>query len=539
MVMVTNGKAGLSEAAIYSHVEQQLAAFVKTGQAGLLGHSHIGLEKETLRVNSEGGISQTAHPAALGSALTNPYITTDYSEALIEFITPPFADMGDALGFLCNTQRFVYENLSNETLWPTSMPCVVAGETSIPIARYGDSNAGMMKHIYRRGLAWRYGRVMQVIAGVHYNFSFSDEFWQVYQQFRGDQGSLQDFISAQYFGMLRNLQRLGWLVPYLFGASPAVCKSFLGGVPTTLNEFDANTFYEPYATSLRMGDIGYQNNKENEIGIKASYDGVDAYTASLEKAITTASPEYEKIGVKVDGEYRQLNANILQIENEYYSTVRPKQVLQGNEMPITALRQRGVQYIELRSLDVNAFDPLGINAQQLRFLEALMVFCLLDESPLISDDERGEIDQNELLAAHRGREPGLNLRRNQEKVPLQQWADDVCNAMYGICKQLDADHEGNTYTAALKQQHACVHDPELTPSARMLAEMHDRREGFYHFAKRMSQQHMQYFNSLQLDTTQRDFYARVAKQSLQEQQKIEAADKGSFDDFLKDYFSRL
>lgn len=523
---------------LYSQVEKNLTSLIKSGQSDLLGRSCIGLEKETLRVNAEGGISQTRHPAVLGSALTNPYITTDYSEALIEFITPPFADMGDALSFLCNTQRFVYENLSNELLWATSMPCVVAGETSIPIAEYGDSHAGMMKHIYRRGLAYRYGRVMQVIAGVHYNFSFADDFWPAYQEFRGNTGLLQDFISDQYFGMLRNLQRLGWLIPYLFGASPAVCKSFLGGVASTLHEFDANTYYGPYATSLRMGDIGYQNNKENEFGIKASYDNIDSYIESLRTAIAAPCEEYEKIGVRVDGEYRQLNANILQIENEYYSTVRPKRILKTNEMPTMALKRRGVQYIELRSLDVNAFDPLGINAQQLLFLEALMVFCLLDDSPVISDCERREIDQNELLAAHRGREPGLILLRNNEQVTLQQWADDVCSAMYGICEQLDEGSEGTEHIQALRQQHASVRDPQLTPSARMLAEMRENREGFYHFAKRMSRQHLDYFHAMQLETSQREFFARAAEQSLQAQKEIEAADQGSFEDYLAAYFTQ-
>lgn len=535
---VANGKPELSQAGLYPQVEQQLATFVNNAQASLLGHSYIGLEKETLRANVEGGISQRPHPEVLGSTLTNPYITTDYSESLIEFITPPFADMGDALGFLCNTQRFVYENLDNELLWSTSMPCVVEGETSIQIAEYGSSHAGMMKHIYRRGLGHRYGRVMQVIAGVHYNFSFADDFWKAYQQVKGSTESFQDFVSEQYFGMVRNLQRLGWLIPYLFGASPAVCKSFLGGESATLQEFDANTFYEPYATSLRMGDIGYQNNKEYEFGIKANYDSLDTYVESLKRAINTPCPEYEKIGVKVDGEYRQLNANILQIENEYYSTVRPKRVLEDNEMPILALKKRGVQYIELRSIDVNAFDPLGINAQQLRFLEALMVFCLLDDSPAISDCERSEIDKNELLVAHRGREPGLMLSRNGESLSLQEWADAVCSAMYGICEQLDEGHEGEYYKEALEQQHACVRDPSLTPSALMLAEMRENREGFYHFAKRMSRKHLDYFNSMQLEASQREFFVRAAEKSTQQQKDIEAADTGSFEDYLEEYFSQ-
>ncbi|WP_126456528.1 glutamate--cysteine ligase [Sulfuriflexus mobilis] len=521
-----------------SHYTQRLHKLVKTVDSQLLNQSLIGLEKETLRVNRDGGIANTPHPAVLGSALTHPYITTDYSEALLEFITPPFTRVAEALGFLGDVQQYVYKKLDEEILWATSMPCVVAGETSIPIAQYGHSNAGMMKTIYRRGLGYRYGRVMQVIAGVHYNFSFADAFWPQYQAAIADQQALGDFISASYFSMLRNLQRIGWLVPYLFGASPAVCKSFLAGKPTTLSEFDENTYYEPYATSLRMGDIGYQNNKENETGIKANYDSLASYAESLTCAINTPCPEYEKIGVKVDGKYRQLNANILQIENEYYSTVRPKQITEKNEMPVLALRRRGVRYIELRSLDVNAFEPLGINETQLYFLEALMLYCLLQDSPLINAEERVAIDQNELNVAHRGREPGLMLVRRDGEISLRDWGLEICEAMQAVCEYMDNSLPDKPYSRALAQQRAAVLDPALTPSARMLAEMRDNGEGFYHFAQRKSHEHHEYFSNLTTDTAHKELLDLAVKESLLQQQEREAEDKESLDDYLKHYFEQ-
>ncbi|MBA1330237.1 glutamate--cysteine ligase, partial [Candidatus Endoriftia persephone str. Guaymas] len=177
-------------------------------------------------------IAQSAHPEALGAPLTHPYITTDYSEALTEFITPPLQQRDAVLEFLRDAQKFVYDRLEgDEILWATSMPCVVEGGCTIPIARYGSSNAGLMKTVYRRGLGHRYGRVMQVIAGVHFNYSLPEAFWPGYQTLEGGKGDLQGFISEAYFGLIRNLQRFGWLVPYLFGASPAICKSFLGGRP--------------------------------------------------------------------------------------------------------------------------------------------------------------------------------------------------------------------------------------------------------------------------------------------------------------------
>ena len=521
---------------MYKKAERRLSRLIASSEKNILEGRQIGVEKECLRVSPEGSISQKPHPASLGSALTNPYITTDYSEALMEFIPPPFDHIENVLAFLRDTQSFVYGELENEILWATSMPCVVAGDESIPIAQYGRSNAGMMKTAYRRGLGHRYGRVMQVIAGVHFNYSFPEEFWRLYQQLEEDEQPLQDFISESYFSMIRNLQRYGWLVPYLFGASPAVCKSFLGGKESNLEEFDQYTYYGPYATSLRMGDIGYQNNKENEIGVKACYRNIDAYVKSLTHAIETPYSGYQKFGVKVGDEYQQLNTNILQIENEYYSTVRPKQLLQGYEKPSLALKRRGVRYIELRSLDVNAYDPLGINESQLRFLEAFMVFCLIQESPQICYMEREEIDQNELEVAHYGRTPGFKLRRDASECSLKDWALEVCDVMQGVCELLDKSHEGNPYVRALQQQVEKIKEPELTPSAVMLREMRERGEGFYYFARRMSQQHYDYFKSVKLAESQRKFYIDEAHDSLLRQQKLEAADTMSFDEYLKNYF---
>lgn len=525
---------------MYKRVESRAKQLISLNQDGLINGRQIGVEKESLRVSPEGGISQQPHPQSLGSALTNPYITTDYSEALLEFITPPYEHIESVLDFLRDSQAYVYQKLEqNEILWATSMPCVVAGEDSIPIANYGRSNAGQMKTIYRRGLGHRYGRVMQVIAGVHFNYSLPESFWPVYRDMLEEtELDLRDFQSEQYFALIRNLQRYGWLIPYLFGASPAVCKSFLCGAETNLKEFDKYTYYEPYATSLRMGDIGYQNNKENETGVKACYRNVDAYVKTLQCAIETPFPGYEKIGIKVNGEYQQLNANLLQIENEYYSTVRPKQILQGNEKPTLALKRRGVRYVELRSLDVNAFDPLGINESQLRFIEIFMLFCLLADSEQICFSEREEIDQNELLVAHQGRDPGLELYRDASKIHLKDWAMELLDAMQSVSEVLDQHKDDNPYMQALQAQVDKVKDAELTPSARMLNEMREQKEGFYHFAKRMSEKHNQYFMQLQLSTERREFFDQAAKESILKQKAIEQADTLSLDEYLQAYFNQ-
>ena len=523
---------------MYSIAEKRLARLIDCGAGELLTSGLVGLEKESLRVIPGGNLAQTPHPVALGSSLTHPYITTDYSEALAEFITPPCATIPAALDFLRDAQCFAYKNLGDEFFWATSMPCVVAGETSIPIAKYGSSNAGLMKTVYRRGLGHRYGRVMQVIAGVHFNYSFTEDFWPLFQESEKNSKPLQDFIDDSYFALIRNLQRFGWLVPYLFGASPAVCKSFLGGAATNLEDFDANTYYEPYATSLRMGDIGYQNNRESKTGIKACYDNIGAYVESLSHAIETPCPKYENLGVVVNGRHEQLNANILQIENEYYSTVRPKQLVGAFEKPTHALKQRGVRYIELRSIDVNAFEPLGINERQLRFLEAFLIFCQLHESPVINAEERDHIDHNELVAAHRGRDPQLHLYRGSETILLRDWAKEVLNAMTGICAVLDKGLSDGPYSASLAAQKDKAHDADYTPSARMLEAMRREDEGFYHFALRMSQQHQAYFSDLQLNPERHKMFSRLTEESLAQQQTIEAENGESFSDYLQRYFAQ-
>jgi glutamate--cysteine ligase len=522
---------------LYQLLQQRLSLLANADIEEALATSKIGLEKESLRVLPEGGITQTPHPAAWGSPLTNPLITTDFSEALTELVTPPCDSVTEVIQSLDDIQNFIYRSLDNEILWATSMPCVVAGETGIPLAQYGSSNAAQMKTAYRRGLGLRYGRAMQVIAGVHFNYSFSDALWQRYQQLLNDDGPQQEFISEQYMGLVRNLLRFGWLVPYLFGASPAVCKSFLNGQRTMLQEFNSNTYFEPYATSLRLGDIGYQNNKEDLAGIKACYDSLDAYIDSMQCAINTPYSGYEEIGVKVDGEYQQLNTNILQIENEYYSSVRPKQVLQGNEKPSTALKKRGVAYVELRSVDVNAFDPHGINAEQLHFLEVFMLFCLLEESPVLSQSEINAIDENLLLTAHQGRQPGLDLRRGDEKISLQDWASELCNAMRAVARLLDRANNCENYFSSVKSQIASVFDPDLTPSARMLAEMNENDEGFFHHAQRMSKYHYHYYKTHDLAEDKIRFFENAAKESLEKQRQIEDEDAISFDDYLQNYFN--
>lgn len=524
---------------MYQILEDRLSKIQAAGAQSLLKNSLTGLEKESLRVNTEGGISKTPHPTVLGSALKNPWITTDYAEAMLELITPPCDRAHKSLDFLLDVETFVYQHLKDELLWTTSMPCVIRGEDDITIANYGSSNAGKMKSVYRQGLAERYGKVMQVISGVHFNYSVATEFWPAFQQVENESNvDNQTFINTKYMGMTRNIQRYGWIIPYLFGTSPAICKSFVenGRLPKGMKDFNDHTFYEEWGTSLRMGDIGYTNSGDDGNGVKASYNSLEEYIASLREAISTPYPEYEDIGIKNGDEYLQLNTNILQIENEYYSSVRPKQILQGFEKPTCALERRGIQYVELRSVDINAFRPAGLTHKQLYFLEIFMLFCLLQESAEIDPDESKEIDANQSIVAHKGRKPGLELSRNGVAITLKDWATELLEKMQGVANLLNNAHNENFYCDAITAQMELIQDPSLTPSAKVLDDIFNKDGSYYRFAKRKSEEHREFFLKRELDEHINQKIELVAKQSLQQQSELESAKDVDFDTFLRRYF---
>ena len=521
-------------AAIDRKFEQTLAALINSGEPGVIQGGRKGLEKESLRVTPAGRIAQTPHPRALGSALTNENITTDYSEALIELVTPTFTTSWELLQYLTDLHQFVYQHLDDELLWATSMPSIIDGDESIPIAQYGKSNIGRMKTVYRNGLGVRYGRIMQAISGVHFNYSFPDRMWDAWPDIVQSRERGQPFISERYFHLLRNYRRHGWIVLYLFGVSPVVCNSFLRGRNVTLPRLSKDTSYEPYATSLRMSDLGYRN--RNQAGLSVSVNSLDVYVRDLSRAISTPHPPYEKLGVEVDGEWRQLNANILQIENEYYSFIRPKRVARSGERPTKALRRAGVEYVEVRALDVSAFDPVGVNQNKLRFLEVFLALCLTKDSPPIGLSEQDSLDANHVMVARRGREPNLTLEREGRAVSMQAWARELVDSMQGLAEVLDRGDPAKPYTAALAVQAAKIENVALTPSARMLVELEQTGESFFDLALRMSRLHKEYFLALYPPNVNRlaEFKA-AAEESLRTQAAIEAADRMSFEQYVAQY----
>ncbi|WP_460419356.1 glutamate--cysteine ligase [Pseudomonas sp. microsymbiont 2] len=496
-----------------------------------------GVERECLRVTPQGQLALSPHPQGLGSALNNAQITTDYAESLLEFITPALADPAQMLGHLDEIHRFAYTQLGDELLWSSSMPCVLPAEEDIPIAVYGDSNIGRFKHVYRKGLALRYGRTMQCIAGIHYNFSLPKALWPLLRDLEGTEEDGRAYQCAAYFALMRNFHRYSWLLLYLFGASPALDKGFLRGRARGLETFDVDTLYLPHATSLRMSDLGYQSSEQ--ANLRPDLNHFDRYLDGLRKALETHSPSYERLGSGRDGEWRQLNANVLQIENEHYASIRPKHSPLAGERPLRALIARGVQYVELRCLDINPLLPLGIDLSEARLLDAFVLFCALEDSPRLDDAEYGRCASNFLAVAKEGRRPGLKLLRHGQPVALQAWAGELLERIGPLATLLDRVHGGTEHAKALSMQRAKVDDPGQTPSAQVLASMIEHGESFAQFSLRQSHLHAANWRAQRLPAERQQAFERLARDSLAEQACLERQDLGDFAQFVAAYQAQV
>ena len=485
-----------------------------------------GVEKESLRALPTGGLALTPHPAALGSPLTHPHITTDYSESQLELITGVHASPEGCLDELTRIHQYVYRELAKageERLWVSSMPCGLPTDETIPLGRYGSSNIGRAKSVYRMGLGHRYGRRMQTISGIHYNWS------------------MPGLSNDEHFALIRNFRRHAFLLLTLFGASPAVCPTFVEGRDHGLERLSPGTLYHPYATSLRMGRLGYQSEAQARLAV--SYNGMEGYAASLHEALTQPYPAYEKIGIRnLGGEYNQLATTLLQIENEFYGTIRPKRVIKSGERPLHALRERGVEYIEVRCMDLDPFEPVGINAQTLRFLDVFLLHCLLQDSPPDTPAEIAELGRNQHHTAAHGREPGLRLERGGQAVLLADWAHELLAECVPIAQALDAAHhstaQSEAYSAAVAAAQAALARPSTLPSARVLAAIENDFDLRYTaFIRHQAEATRSQMLALPWPAEQQANFEAMAAVSWRRQQALEAEDTVDFETFRQHYVS--
>lgn len=498
-----------------------------------------GIERESLRMQGNGFLSQKPHPAGLGSALTHSRITTDYSEALMEFITTPKETIAEVLAELKDIHAVVHRHLDeDEKLWPLSMPCMLDDEEEqIPLAYYGTSNIGRFKTLYRRGLGVRYGRRMQTISGVHYNLSFPDSLFELLQQHESDEAlkqlSLQDYRSHRYFGLIRNFIRLTPLVIFLVGASPSVCRCFLTGREHNLQPLIKGTMYLPDATALRMGRLGYQNSAQKKLGIH--YNDLHGYLEGLQNAVKTPYAPFSHLGLNDEqGEPIQINDHILQIENEYYSLVRPKQVPHSGETPSDALKKRGVGYVELRAVDVNPYSPIGIDETTAGFLEALALYCLLTESPALEADEQDRIERNQTEVVNRGRAVDAQIETAQGHVAVQVWAKQHVQAMQECANLLDQYYQTTLYQDALGEMQQRIDQCKPALSAQVVQDT-VKHGGTWSFGSVLAEQHAHTYTQYHLSAEKLAYFKQLAQQSLQQQYQLEQESSVSFEDYLAQF----
>ncbi len=495
---------------------ERLAALSPARLRGMLR----GIEKESLRAQPSGSLALTPHSAALGSALTHPHITTDFSESQLELVTGVHTRVEAALQELTEIHQFTCRTLAkegDEMLWASSMPCGLPADETIPIALFGSSNVGRAKSIYRMGLSHRYGRRMQTISGIHYNWS------------------LPGVSSAEYFGLIRNFRRHAFLLLVLFGASPAVCSSFVAGRQHELQKLNDHTLYMPHGTSLRMGRLGYQSDAQASLAV--SYNSLYGYGASLQQALTQPYPAYEALGVRnPGGDYNQLATTLLQIENEFYGSIRPKRVTFPGERPLHALRERGVEYVEVRLMDLDPFEPVGISAQTMRFIDIFLLHCLLTDSPSDTPAEIAELARNQHRTAERGREPGLTLTRAGAEVPLVSWGHDLLDACTPIALAMDAAQGGSDYHAALQAAQARFDAPDSLPSACVLAAMQTGFDNSYlHFVQDRSLKTRDAILDLPFSDDLQAHFEAMTAESLEARKKIEASDGMPFETYRQKY----
>ena len=492
--------------------------------------SKIGIEKESLRhFNSK--ISQRPHPKSLGSSLCNSYITTDFSEAQLEFITPPFYDKRKALNFLSDIHHFFYSNVDEEMLWPFSMPPYI-GKGRIPIAKFGTSSKGLFKHVYRKGLSHRYGRLMQTISGVHFNYSLPRKFWRS-PIFKNLENESLELRSKNYFSILRNVLRMNWLILYLFGCSPSITRDFLSGSNDEFIKLDKNTLFSPYGTSIRMSEYGYQNLSRAKINI--SSNSLNSYTTDLLKATNERSDSFSKIFDETEDPLCQINTNQLQIEDEYYAPARAKSTDKSDIRFAKKLLNGGVDFIELRSLDLDPYSQIGIRQEVITFLEIFMLYAFVKESEPIDKTEEKQIFENDIKVAKQGRKPKLELVRKDKNISLIDWANEILDEMVPIANFLDK-HKEIGHTANIEFMRKRVDDPSLTPSAMILESLIDNGS-FIRLGESISYKNKQRF--LELNTQNQSNWKKLETEkenSIKKQYTFER-DIISFEEYKQLYFS--
>ena len=509
--------------------QKKLNALGEFGEKSFL----VGIEKEALRTDYKGFLSKKKHPECLGSTLTNKNITTDFSEAQIELVSDTYNSVDKLVSNLDHLHNIVYSCLENEYLWPYSMPSKLPKDSDIPIAQFGKSNIGVAKNVYRKGLVLRYGAKMQMISGIHFNFSFSP--LVINKLF--DSNKVK-YMSKEYLNLIRNYKNFSWLITYLFGFSPICNKDFLSGRYNNLKEFSEECFYIPSGLSIRQGPLGYQSNLQNSIMI--DHNSLKNYIEGMKKALTDNYPPYEKIGIFHNDQPIQLSTSLLQIENEYYSSIRPKQPIKTGERPLVALKERGIKYVEVRGIDINPFSPIGITKEQIYFLQVFLSWCFCKKSEKESSQSIINNNNNMNLVSQFGLDDNLKINNGVDLVSINEISTRIFDDLIKIAQILDTKDEKKSYQTSVLNHLKKVQNKKSHESTILKQKIEKEFNGSSEklFLSLASDYKNYFLNELHIDSKLIKNYEKIAKESLDEFEKSNISD-GEFINFLKKYNSQI
>jgi len=524
-----------SNQALHYLSDEQFDFLYRISSSNTLTDISRGIEKEGLRVRqADGLLATTPHPVTLGSPLTNSWVTTDFSEALLEFITPVKKSITGTLDYLADIHSFAANNLNDEIIWNASMPCQLPADNDIPLACYGTSNIATMKTTYRRGLGHRYGRAMQTVAGIHYNFSLPHSYWEQEAEYRKQKPD-QNYINTRYLDLIRNFRRYYWLLIYLFGCSPCVDPSFVNGRSHKLKSFNNGDLHLPHATSLRMGDLGYQSIAQKSLFI--CYNELFSYIKTLESAMQNPYPPYSIFGLEKEGVYQQLSTSLLQIENEFYSPIRPKRTTHTGEKPLVALSERGIEYIEVRCVDISPYSALGISDETIHFLDSFLLTCLTLDSQPCDENEFAQINENQARVVDTGRKPGLKIFSSNTEEALSKNAADLLSVVSTVAECLDNAHGVNDHSRSVESQQVKIAEPEQTPSGQLLETLSSSQARYTEFIREVSSSYMKQHRSHTIHKDRENELEVQVAESIKAQQTIEASDTLPFSEFLASYYA--
>ena len=496
-----------------------------------------GLERETLRIDSSGRLSQKQYPSSIGSSFVHPYITTDFSEAQIEFTTHPYVRIDEMLEELNDCFLFTYHALGEigEMLWPLSMPPRISSESEIRVAEYGNSPLGIKKHIYRLGLAQRYGKVMQTISGVHYNLSFITDFWKSHLSDESSVEARRHKYSEEYLKIIRHFNQYYFLILYLFGNSPALDYSFLdlsrnkdNFLKNFSKSYDSSTFFLLHGTSLRQSPLGY--NSALQEGLSISYDSREKYVETMQRALHTT--HWSHLNNK-----NQLNSYILQTEAELYAPIRPKVNIEmkvtKTQDGINQIAQKGIDYLEIRCLDIMYDNFLGVSREQLAFLQVLILYFLFlpdstSSSSNMSPSAQLKLKEQQKFNIEKIIWQGRNLDKiwwDSKETSFYDFSLSLCDTLFEFATILDANYNTSLYTRSIEFFYGKFQNPQALPSQDILNIMEDKHLNHHEFGLFLSKKYQKIANDQNISKEKLDRFKKIQKDTLAAYEKLQPQEK--------------